>query len=101
MRLVSTTHHAPRPPSCPRSLTNLRQNCLRLIVNVDGSLGLVAVPTTQTITPIFTGAGAVRARQWSFGPPQCAGNDGGCPSCAALLLLRHWSFLPVTGEKSI
>jgi len=53
----------------PRCLKNLRQNCLRLIVNVDGNLGLVAVPTTQTITPIFTGAGAVRARQWSFGPP--------------------------------
>jgi hypothetical protein len=53
----------------PRSLKNLRQNCLRLIVNVDGNLGLVAVPTTQTITPIFTSAGAVRARQWSFGPP--------------------------------
>ena len=27
----------------PRSLKNLRQNCLRLIVNVDGSLGRVAV----------------------------------------------------------
>jgi hypothetical protein len=55
-------HDARRSRACltwgssqlPRSLKNLRQNCLRLIVNVNGSLGLAAVPTTQTITPIFT-----------------------------------------------
>src|SRR5580704_4419517 len=46
-----------RSSQLPRSLKNLRQDCLRLIVNVDGSLGLVAVPTTQTITPIFHGCG--------------------------------------------
>jgi hypothetical protein len=72
----------------PRSLKNLRQNCLRLIVNVDGSLGLVAVPTTQTITPIFTGAGVSR-----LGSRVSGRHNAPATTAAARLARRSCSFV--------